>query len=123
MTQSRQRTGLLGERIAARYLLRNGYELVSHRFRSGHRDVDLIMRLGNEVVFVEVKCRRGSEFGTPVEAVTHRKQRELTKSALVWLSRNSSVKMTCRFDVIGVLIIGQNVRIRHVQDAFPVATG
>ncbi len=85
--------------------------------------MDLIMRLGNEVVFVEVKCRRGSEFGTPVEAVTHRKQRELTKSALVWLSRNSSVKMTCRFDVIGVLIIGQNVRIRHVQDAFPVATG
>lgn len=121
MTHQRQALGLLGERIAARWFKRQGWHIVQHRFRSGRRDVDLVVRTGNVVAFVEVKARRGQEFGSPVDAVDHRKQRELGRAARVWVDRFGSDAMTYRFDVLGVLLDGQNVRIRHIPDAFPVA--
>jgi putative endonuclease len=120
MTQQRQALGLLGERVAARFLQRNGWQVVQHRFRSGRRDVDLIVRCDNIVAFVEVKARRGDSFGSPIEAVHHRKQRELGRAARVWVDRFGSDKMSYRFDVVGVLVDGQNVRVRHVPNAFPV---
>lgn len=118
MTKQRQALGLLGERIAARWLCRQGWHVVAHRFRSGHRDVDLIMRRANELAFIEVKARRGDAFGGPVAAVHFRKQRELGRSARVWVDRHGSAELAYRFDVIGVLITGQNVRIRHIENAF-----
>jgi putative endonuclease len=119
-TNHRQALGLLGERIAARWMRRQGWSIVAHRFRSGHRDVDLVVRRGNEVAFVEVKARRGDAFGGPVGAVGFRKQRELGRSARVWVDRFGSDVSGYRFDVIGVLISGQKVRIRHIENAFPL---
>lgn len=119
MTKQRQDLGLQGERIAARWMQRDGWAVVAHRFRSGHRDLDLIMRLGDLIAFVEVKARRGDAFGSPIEAVHHRKRRELTKSAQVWMDRHGSPGLSYRFDVVGVLISGSRVRVRHVADAFP----
>ena len=118
MTKTRQALGLLGERIAARWLSRQGWEIVEHRFRSGHRDVDLIARQGGVVAFVEVKARRGDAFGSPVEAVHARKRRELSRSAQVWVDRHGADNAQYRFDVIGVLLDGERVRVRHVPDAF-----
>lgn len=118
MTKQRQALGLQGERIAARWLLRHGWTFVAHRFRSGHRDIDLVMRRGDEIAFVEVKARRGEAFGHPVEAVHYRKQRELGRSARVWVDRHGAPNLSYRFDVVGVLVSGRNVRIYHVSDAF-----
>jgi putative endonuclease len=135
----RQRLGLLGERIAARWLERRGWSLVGHRFRSGHRDLDLIVRQGSLVAFVEVKARRGGGFGGPLGAVHWRKRRELVRSAQVWIARHGEPGMLYRFDVIGVLLEppasgergrsrrggaegreGIRARVRHVADAFQV---
>lgn len=121
MTKQRQALGLLGERIAARWMRREGWEVVAHRFRSGHRDVDLIVRRDNMVAFVEVKARRGDGFGSPLEAVHYRKRRELSRSAQVWVDRFGQPGLGYRFDVFGVLISGQSVRVRHVPDAFPLS--
>lgn len=118
MTQARQALGLLGERIAARWLLRLGYTIEAHRFRSGHRDLDLIARQGDLVAFVEVKARRGTAFGDPVEAVQWRKRRELLRSAWVWIDRFGRPEDAYRFDVIGVLLTPAGPRVRHVEDAF-----
>lgn len=118
MTKARQDLGLLGERIAARWLIREGWRVVAHRFRTGHRDIDLVVRRENDVAFVEVKARRGEQFGSPVEAVHYRKRRELGRSARIWVDRHGSDTLSYRFDVVGVLIIGQNVRIRHIPNAF-----
>lgn len=118
MTRSRQALGLLGERIAARWLRRQGWEIVAHRFRSGRRDIDLIVRREALVAFVEVKARRGEAFGSPVEAVDARKRRELSRSAQVWVDRNGASGLAYRFDVVGVLLEGDAVRVRHVPDAF-----
>jgi len=118
MTHARQALGLLGERIAARWLLREGWQLIAHRFRHGHRDIDLVVQRGGEIAFVEVKARRGDTFGSPVEAVHARKRRELVRSAKVWVDRHGAEGLEYRFDVIGVLISGQNVRVRHIPGAF-----
>jgi len=72
------------------------------------------------IAFVEVKARRGDRFGQPVEAVNWRKQKELTKSAQVWIDRHGRPEESYRFDVVGVLMNGDRVRVRHVEDAFRV---
>ena len=95
--------------------------MLQRRFRSGRRDIDLVVEREGTVAFVEVKARKGSGFGQPVEAVNWRKQKELTKSARVWIDRHGRPEDTYRFDVVGVLMTGERVRVRHVQDAFQIA--
>jgi putative endonuclease len=109
-----------GERIAEAWLLRRGWRILERRFRSGHRDVDLIAEREGVVAFVEVKARRGTSFGDPVEAVNWRKQRELGRSAAVWIARYGGGKQTFRFDVIGVLMHESGARVRHVENAFSI---
>jgi putative endonuclease len=121
MSVTRQALGAAGERVAARWVARLGWQVVQRRFRSGRRDIDLVAKDGATVVFVEVKARRTPRFGGPVEAVGWRKQRELSRSARVWIDRHGAAGDAYRFDVIGVLIEGQRVRVRHVPGAFTLA--
>ncbi|MEI6739887.1 MAG: YraN family protein [Gemmatimonadaceae bacterium] len=120
MTEQRQALGLLGERLAARWLLRAGWTFVAHRYRVGRRDLDLIMQRGTTIAFVEVKARRGAQFGSPIEAVDPRKQRALSQAAAAWVDRCGAPGWSYQFDVVGVLISGERVRIRHISDAFSV---
>ncbi|GAC1478570.1 MAG: YraN family protein [Gemmatimonadaceae bacterium] len=118
-----QALGALGERIAERWLTGHGWRIVQRRFRSGHRDIDLIAEREGLIAFVEVKARRGEGFGGPVAAVGWRKRRELGRSAQVWIDRHGRSLEAYRFDVIGVLVAGQRVRVSHVENAFPVKAG
>jgi putative endonuclease len=118
MSAARQRLGELGERVAARWLRANGWAIVAARWRCGHRDVDLIIEQGDIVAFVEVKARRRGDFGGPLGAVGWRKQRELERSAEVWIARFGGPKKAYRFDVFGVLFHDETVRVRHVENAF-----
>ena len=120
MSAATQALGELGERIAERWLRERGWRVVQRRFRSGHRDIDLVVEQEGVVAFVEVKARRGEGFGGPVEAVNWRKQKELGRSARVWVARHGRQDDAYRFDVIGVLVAGARVRIRHVANAFPL---
>ncbi len=118
MTADTQQLGLLGERLAERWLTEQGWRTLGRRVRSGHRDLDLVMEREGVVAFIEVKARTGSRFGDPVSAVDWRKQRELVRSALVWMDRNGQRAEAFRFDVVGVLLSEGRARIRHVPDAF-----
>ena len=118
MSKLRQDFGAMGERVAERWLRRRGWRVIQRRFRSGHRDIDLVAERDGTVAFVEVKARRGKEFGDPVEAVHWRKQRELARSAAVWIDRHGRPTDSYRFDVIGVLLEGNSVRIKHIENAF-----
>jgi putative endonuclease len=118
MSAARQEFGELGERIAERWLKRQGWRVVQRRFRSGHRDIDLVVERDGTVAFVEVKARKGLAFGDPVEAVNWSKQKELVRSASVWIDRHGRPAESYRFDVVGVLVEGDRVRVRHVPNAF-----
>lgn len=120
MSTATQRFGELGEEVAARWLRRRGWRVLARRWRSGRRDLDVIAAQGGVVAFVEVKARRRNDFGGPVEAVGWRKRRELQRSAACWIDRHGTPGLAYRFDVIGVLMTGETVRVRHVADAFAV---
>jgi len=121
MSTAKQAFGELGERIAERWLRQRGWRVVNRRFRNGRRDIDLVIEQDGTVAFVEVKARKGADFGGPVAAVNWRKQKELTRSAHVWIDRHGQPRDQYRFDVVGVLVDGQQVRIRHVPDAFTIS--
>jgi putative endonuclease len=118
MSAATQAFGELGERIAERWLRERGWRILQRRFRSGHRDIDLVVERLGLVAFVEVKARRGERFGGPVGAVNWRKQKELGRSARVWIDRHGRPLEAYRFDVLGVLVAGTRVRIRHIENAF-----
>ena len=122
MSTAKQSFGVIGERIAERWFRRHGWRVVNRRFRNGHRDIDLVVERDGTVAFVEVKARKGTDFGGPVAAVNWRKQKELAKSAHVWIDRHGQPLEQYRFDVVGVLVNGEQVRIRHVPDAFTIAS-
>ena len=121
MSTAKQAFGVMGERIAERWLRRHGWRVVNRRFRNGRRDIDLVVERDGTVAFVEVKARKGADFGGPVAAVNWRKQKELAKSAHVWIDRHGQPLEQYRFDVVGVLVNGEHVRIRHVPDAFTIS--
>jgi putative endonuclease len=125
MTAARQTMGLRGEKVAERWLHVHGWDIADRRFRNGHRDIDIVAtradRSGRMVAFVEVKTRKSSDFGGPVSAVNWKKQRELSRSAKVWISRFQQPGDTFRFDVIGIILEAEKVRVQHVENAFLLA--
>lgn len=118
-SDDRHKRGLAGEKRALRFLESSGWRVLAHRFRLGRLEIDLIVRKGTTVAFVEVKTRRGSAFGSPLEAVTWTKQREICKVAYGWMDRYGRPEDEYRFDVVGIhLLSGGRARIQHIEDAF-----
>jgi putative endonuclease len=76
------------------------------------------VRKEDTLVFAEVKLRRGTGYGDPLEAVTSRKQNTLRSVAEHYLYTRKPEFDTLRFDVIGILADRPEVRVRHVEDAF-----
>jgi putative endonuclease len=83
----------------------------------GRWEVDLIIERSDVVAFVEVKTRRGVGFGSPLEAITWKKRREIARVARAWLDRHACSERRYRFDVVGVTL-GRGPRVEHVEDAF-----
>jgi putative endonuclease len=111
--------GIRGERLAAAHLESLGYTILDRNYRSGRREVDLIVGLDNLVAFVEVKTRAGEGFGHPLEAITALKRREVERVAIRWQQRNGRPWLHYRFDAVGVLIRrGAEPVIEHVPNAW-----
>lgn len=113
-SDERHRHGLAAEERAMRYLQSRGWVVVAHRFRAGRAEIDLIVRRGRLVAFVEVKSRRGDGFGRAQEALTGAKRRELVKAARAWVDRWGVPSDVYRFDCIAI----QDNTLDHIEDAF-----
>jgi putative endonuclease len=111
--------GLSGEEAAAAYLQKKKYRIISRGFRFHRGEIDIIAYDGKVLVFVEVKTRRSTDFGTPEESVTPLKQRQIRKLAEAYLMLNNLGDTACRFDILSLISDGrQGYRIRHIPDAF-----
>jgi putative endonuclease len=110
-------TGKEGEEIAAAFLKAKGYEIVEMNKRFGRAEIDIIAKIGNEYVFVEVKTRSSDHFGFPEEAITKRKITLMGKAAEQF-SIEKSDGLEIRFDLISLVLGNKKHDIVHVEDAF-----
>ena len=105
-----------GEARAEAFLVERGYKLLRRNYRNGPREIDLIMQDGATVVFVEVKARARTDYGTPAEFVTASKRKMLTLAAEAYLIEECLLDTPARFDVVEVYL-GTD-RICHIENAF-----
>jgi putative endonuclease len=120
--------GKRGEVLACRFLEDKGYTLIERNYRTRDGEIDLVMRgegpLAGALVFIEVKLRRGTGFGDPLEAVTPKKQTKVRLMAEQYLAKKgedfTSRFGEMRFDVVGILLLpgADKPQVRHVEDAF-----
>jgi putative endonuclease len=115
---ARQLLGLRGERLALAYLTSCGWAVEAHRFRLGRHDIDLVVRKGALVAFVEVKTRRSAAYGSGLQAVGRLKQRSLQRAAALWILRHGRPGDEYRFDLIAVQEGQARPRFDHVEDAW-----
>jgi len=119
MSETRIQLGLEGEHLAERFLKKRGLKTLARRFRTPVGEIDLVMREGETIVFVEVKTQSDRAFTDPEARVTLPKQRKLLKAAKWFLTRKRWTDKPCRFDVIGVIIPPTgDPQIEHFPDAF-----
>jgi putative endonuclease len=98
----RARLGASGERLAAAALEKQGYCVLARNWRCIYGEIDLIAEDRGELVFVEVKARRGRAMGSPEEAVTASKRRKLLASAQTYLAERGEEQRVYRFDVVAI---------------------
>lgn len=116
--------GKLGEDVAAKFLQAKGYTIIARNFRIRSAEIDIIARVHDVIIFVEVKARSNIRHGLPSEAVTLRKQQKIIEAAGVFLQDENFADCACRFDVVEVYLRGGNVEeINHIENAFEVTGG
>ncbi|HOJ51645.1 MAG TPA: YraN family protein [Syntrophales bacterium] len=119
MEKSKSATGFRGEEAAAQFLKQKGLKILERNFHCPLGELDIVGREGNVVVFVEVRTRRSTRFGTPLESVDERKKRRLSRLALFYLKGKGWEDKPARFDVVGVKVKEKGeVEIDWVRDAF-----
>ncbi len=121
MQKYKQELGKRGEDKAEKYLKREGFLILGRNYRYGHKEIDLIGKDGNTIVFVEVKTGRSKKFGTPEERVSIRKQKNLIAVALDYIQKSDVTGCDFRFDVLAISYEKGKESINHIRNAFMVS--
>ncbi|WP_084349642.1 YraN family protein [Moraxella oblonga] len=116
-------TGRYFEEQAGEYLSKQGLTLIATNYTAPLLgEIDIIAKDDKTLVFVEVKARKRSQFGSSIETITPSKQRKIIRTAEYFLQQNNQYHhLDCRFDVIGFDIFEKTVEIHWIQHAFLVA--
>ncbi len=118
-TGARQRLGRWGENVAAVHLEAGGLTIVERNWRRAGGEIDLVARDGETVVFVEVKTRRGRNFGAPEEALTPRKAEQLVSLGQQYMADHELDDINWRIDLVCVELdqAGRLLRCEHTPCA------
>ncbi|MBQ3420888.1 MAG: YraN family protein [Romboutsia sp.] len=108
--------GYLGEQIALKYLLKKGAHILHSNYRIKIGEIDIIAKIENELVFIEVKSRSNLKFGYPSEAVNYKKKHKICNVAQHYILANNLYNIPIRFDVIEVYF--NDKKINHIINAF-----
>jgi putative endonuclease len=122
LADRRLELGLAGETRVSAWLVQRGWDIEAHRFRMGRLELDLVIRRGSLVAFVEVKTRRGTGFGAGREAVGWRKRQAIARAAEGWRLRHGRPGDSYRFDVVEVDVSPSGPpRLEHIEDAWRIS--
>jgi putative endonuclease len=108
---ARKELGQAGEKMAEVFLRKQGYRILERNYQTPYGEIDLIARESRETVFIEVRTRRGTDFGTPIESLTRNKISHWEKSASSYLQKSGEFDQPIRFDFVGVDLSGKTPRI------------
>ena len=113
-----QSLGSAGEKAAVAFLKEKGYRILERNFKCRLGEVDIIARDNETYCFVEVKTRSSEDFGLPQEAVSRKKQAQISKAALHYLKTKKLFEKSARFDVVSVLYKDNVPKIDLIENAF-----
>ena len=110
--------GRYGEDLACDFLQKHGYTILHRNYQASYKELDIIARKGDFVVFIEVKTRTSDAFGDGVEAVDYHKQSNLRKAIGYYLVKEQPKSSDVRADLITVMIDrgSKNINIKHFED-------
>ncbi len=110
--------GKIGEDKAVELLKTEGYKILARNYRARSGELDIVASDKGTICFIEVKTRLDDKLGLPVEAITKPKQRQIIKTALVYLKENNLLNNNSRFDVVSVLGVEGNQKLELIKNAF-----
>ncbi len=119
MPINRKKLGALGERIAREHIEKLGYRIIETNFRCHEGEIDIIAQDGEQLVFVEVRTRRGLNFGSPEESITVSKRGKLIEVANAYVQSHEALPSSWRIDVVAVELGpgGTVSRVELIQNA------
>lgn len=109
--------GKKGEEWAKKFLDEKGYEIIHTNWRWKHKEIDLIARDSDDLVFCEVKTRRTDYFETPSETISQQKQQFLIEAADFFITEND-INLNARFDVLVIYTNRKPPKMVHIKEAF-----
>lgn len=113
---STQALGRLGEQVAVDYLLAHDYTILERNWRCRRGELDIVACKGNAVVAIEVKTRRGTRYGAPLESIGYIKARRLRSLLALWVRERKPGRTRLRIDAIGITYgEGARPRIEHIE--------
>ncbi len=119
MSLSNIELGKLGEELAVDFLRKKRCKIIKQNYSCLFGEIDIIAKFKRSLFFIEVKTRHSSKFGFPQEAVDKKKQKQISKVALHYLTSHQLTKIPARFDVISILLDTEK-QIKWIQNAFPL---
>lgn len=115
-TKHKTELGLAGEDIAVRFLLSRDYAILARRWRTRFGEIDIVAEHGGTLVFVEVKTRTSTGYGSPEEAITYWKRQRLRRTAYAFLASRRLHDVPFRIDAIAVLLPpAGTATLRHLR--------
>ncbi len=115
-----QKVGQFGEEIAKKYLIKHGYKIIASNIQTSHKEIDIIVKLKDLLVFVEVKARTSNKYGEADEGMGSRKIKNLKDAIKKYLgnSNNKIYYKDIRADLIAVDIDKNKkiAKIKHYKD-------
>ena len=118
MTEGKKEVGALGEKAATAFLKRSGYSILHKNFKCKLGEIDLIAKDGRVIVFVEVRTRFTSTYGSPIESILWRKRKKITMLANFYITKFGLENENFRFDVVSVTKDDGHLNIELIKDAF-----
>ena len=113
----RKKLGNWGENLALEYLTSKGYELLERNFHSRYGELDLIMRVDDVLVAVEVKTRRSKKYGFAEYSITKKKIQAIADTMTVYLENNSELDQAWQIDLVVIESFGsEQPEIIHYQN-------
>ncbi|WP_242875926.1 YraN family protein [Cellulosilyticum sp. I15G10I2] len=114
MQKNKRLIGAAYEKLATDSLTAKGYTIICNNYRCKVGEIDIVAKIQECIVFIEVKYRANSLYGFPREAVNYKKQQRIKLTAKCYLRQHEKYEVSCRFDVIEIL----GDVLTHIEGAF-----